>query len=74
MVKTKAGDKWLLTLVVGCGPAVHAADRWADKMDPGDVPAVGTEVDLRVRLAAFSVRRRAVARLEWGPEPGAEPF
>ena len=74
MVKTKAGDKWLITLVVGCGSTVVAADRWADTMDPGDVPAVGTLLDMRVRLTAFSVRGRPVARLEWGPEPGAEPF
>jgi hypothetical protein len=74
MVKTKAGDKWLITLVVGSGASVHAADRWSDVIDPGDVPAVAAEVDLRVRVSAFSVRGRPVARLEWGAEPGAESF
>jgi hypothetical protein len=43
-------------------------------MDPGEVPPVGTEVGLPVRLAAFLVRGRPVARLEWGAESAAEPF
>lgn len=68
------GDQWLLTLLVSHGGGVDAADRWADKMDPGEVPPVGTEVGLPVRLAAFLVRGRPVARLEWGAESAAEPF
>ena len=59
----------LILLAVTTAGRTETVEHWGE-LSPGDVPAVGAEVNLAVRVRCYNGRSMAQYRLVWGDDTG----
>ena len=57
----------LILLAISTGGQTETVEHWGE-LAPSDVPAVGSEVNLPVRVRCYSGRNMAQYRLVWGDD------
>jgi hypothetical protein len=75
MALKDGGSRYVITLTLLGGGQMHNVDRWCDTAQPNDLPAIGEEVLLPVKLRHFTTKSgQSMSRLEFGPGSDGEDF
>jgi hypothetical protein len=73
--KTKDGrTRFIITLSILGSQGLFAVERWAEEPTPADLPVVGQEVELPVRISAYLQAGVPKVRLAWADAESSGAF